>query len=405
MSLIPSAAPIIRPDTRSIPPTNLPLSMINEASQGQNSYGSGGGGGSVVSTFTTASVSSLTVSSINGAVPGGSVSPNLGVSTLTVNSAGAVEFNTAGNGDSGYLVWNTATDGSQGMEIAWNNALAGGYSANGHQLAVVAFNGGTTTGTAPLAVNGINFGNSYIGTAAGSIGITGDGSQILLTGVSSINGAAPGGGGAVSPDLALSTLVMNGSITMANNSIILDGASSVVYASSGDGNIYVSATKGKSVNVGNGDNVSALVANVDGATVNGTLNVPNVANISSLTVSSINGVAPGGSGAPQFYSTISSVTIAAQTSSILTEIPLGTCAYSFLGDNTTNDAVVTGMMNLTIDTNGNKFASLGATFYGGPNANVFPYIDLTTTPGTPLFGLANDSPFILETTGALNRIV
>jgi hypothetical protein len=49
----------------------------------------GGGGGSTVSTFNTASVSSLTVSSINGATPGGgggTVFPELSVNNLSVSS-------------------------------------------------------------------------------------------------------------------------------------------------------------------------------------------------------------------------------------------------------------------------------------------------------------------------------
>lgn len=45
MSLQPTVAPIVRADTRSFPPTGQPLTIINEASAGQASYGGGGGGG------------------------------------------------------------------------------------------------------------------------------------------------------------------------------------------------------------------------------------------------------------------------------------------------------------------------------------------------------------------------
>ena len=58
MSLQPTVAPIVRADTRSFPPTGQPLTIVNEASAGQASYGGGGGGGGsnnpnpVVSTLT-----------------------------------------------------------------------------------------------------------------------------------------------------------------------------------------------------------------------------------------------------------------------------------------------------------------------------------------------------------------
>lgn len=58
--------------------------------------------------------------------------------------------------------------------------------------------------------------------------------------VSSINGEAPGGGGAFNPNPQFSTVTMNGGLDMANNTIkmSLDGQGSMYY-SSGDNNLYI----------------------------------------------------------------------------------------------------------------------------------------------------------------------
>ena len=77
---------------RDVPPTSGPLGIVFQVNQ-TSAYSGGGGGGSVgpnivcssINVAQSASISSLTVSSINGAAPGTAViPPNLVASTLTL---------------------------------------------------------------------------------------------------------------------------------------------------------------------------------------------------------------------------------------------------------------------------------------------------------------------------------
>lgn len=73
-------------------PTAGPLPVVERANLSAAPYGGGGGGGGSVSSFATASISSLSVSSINGAAPGGGgqALSTLALSSLTVSSINGI---------------------------------------------------------------------------------------------------------------------------------------------------------------------------------------------------------------------------------------------------------------------------------------------------------------------------
>jgi hypothetical protein len=94
-----------------------------------------------------------------------------------------------------------------------------------------------------------------------------------------------------------------------------------------------------------------------------------VASISSLTVSSINGAAPGGSA---FFSTFL-VDCAQSASTILMELPAGTWSYNGLLSGGGSSAYLNGFVNVAADSVPNYYASLfPPQFDNTQGAGVFP---------------------------------
>ena len=326
--------------TTAVAPTNGALPIVESANLSSGPYGGGGGGGgggSIVSSFATASISSLSVSSINGAAPaGGGINP-AGISTNQVSVA-------------------------TGTTITIGNP-----------------------GGAQVAVNGAGGGFISIGTNGGSGG-TGEiylsASSTIVEAelwVSSLNGQAPGGGGGPVPaNLVVSTLNVSSSILTnptnveitnpagvgteatwdymdssfgATDILVLKNVSTIgqgyfnptidaagpvlpfiyaLYESAtgfqtatnladflvgrmflgGDGaapflsTCYLATNPGGDLVVGapslNVNNVSTAALNVSSIQASGAVQVLSPLNVSTLVVSSINGAAPGGGSALQF---------------------------------------------------------------------------------------------------------
>jgi hypothetical protein len=125
--------------------------------------------------------------------------------------------------------------------------------------------------------------------------------------VSSINGAAPGGGGvapganltglstiSVSSLTATNGIVASGGIQMSNTTIQWDtNKQAVTYYNAGDSNLYIQAVSTANVVIGTASNATALQVgttsiNMPTAVYMDTLN-NNTANVSTINVSSING--------------------------------------------------------------------------------------------------------------------
>lgn len=165
---------------------------------------------SSISVFAPTSISSLTVSTINGVVPGGgSVGPNLGVSSISIAPLGYVYLETGAGDTQGTVSWNTSIDGAESFQAYWRNGQVGDVLVSNKSLAFVALSTNSVIGTAPLDCLAINLKASAGSPASGVIGDNGAG-QMYLTGVSTINGGAyppasslypfissisPGGGG------------------------------------------------------------------------------------------------------------------------------------------------------------------------------------------------------------------
>jgi len=145
--------------------SSLNVSSINGAAPG--------GGGSAISSFATASVSSLSVSSINGAAPSGGGAPPAVVSTIS----SLVNVSTINVGSPGLLT------------------IAGGISVLDY-VGAGSISTGSIVGIVPGgAVSVPNLVTSSITTGQPQLNIDAPTSVSSLI-VSSINGAAPGGGGA-----------------------------------------------------------------------------------------------------------------------------------------------------------------------------------------------------------------
>lgn len=92
--------------------------------------------------------------------------------------------------------------------------------------------------------------------------------------------------------------------------------------------------------------------------------------VSSLTVSSINGVAPGG-GSSLFQSTFNGVTIDPTASTILMEMPAGQFGYNGLVQGGGGTSLLTGYISVAVDLSGpNYFGSISDQTQAQP-ANSF----------------------------------
>jgi len=110
---------------------------------------------SSISLFAPTSISSLTVSSINGAAPGGggSVGPDLTVSTLTVNDVGSIQFPyNNGGGSINFNFDNTNTSSFTIQQVA-NQFASRVHTANG-AIAVLEQDGALLNAYAPLQASG-----------------------------------------------------------------------------------------------------------------------------------------------------------------------------------------------------------------------------------------------------------
>jgi hypothetical protein len=247
---------------------------------------------------------------------GGGGGPNLVVSTLTaadsiscngdisVNGMSAVAFPTGVVGSEATLSINNITGYVNPIAGEGSLLLSTEYQTN----AGIVYG---PLGVGSLEVIGITSGGVVPGVrvtsdAAGSLVLQAP-SSIQCQAVSSINFSTPSlllngspvGGGALNPNPQFSTLtcagqaLLAGGINMSNTLLQLSQGSNnagVLYYNSGDSNIYLTAPSTGVVAIGTQSNATALQVG------NNFVSIPNVgASISSLTVSSLNGAAPGGS--------------------------------------------------------------------------------------------------------------
>lgn len=281
---------------------------------------------------------------------GGGGGPNLVVSTLTVADGSS--------GDNGliFAIPNTST-----LTLASDSG--GDFPALGATLEFVQVDGNSVIGVGANLIAGsiglVGQGGNYATQTPAILAGLGNGTvSVSSMTISSINGAAPGGGGGGNP-----ANLTTSSITVAGAAAAL-GADFQIYAS--DTNLYTLTTASTgtqlvSVDVGlsggrnqvrvngpldaqliygstiigttgvislNPDGTDSIVlgglgapgdikfAPTGGGVINclATTNIPGSANISSLTVSSINGTAPGGS----VVSTFPGLTVSSPTAALLT---------------------------------------------------------------------------------------
>ncbi len=273
------------------PPTAGPLTIIDRANQSTPYSGGGGGGGTIISSFNTASVSSLSVSSINGATPGtGSIPTNLNVSTLGVADSLSVGGGLA-LGKGIVDIGNLPTSQDITMEIL-------GYNSGTAALFGMSITSDTNTntmtissvGATPILLNNISTINGVAYPPPGGSAVsTFDTASISSLSVSSINGAAPGTGGGAS-------IAEGGAFVLcSSNGVIVMGH--IPGATLPDIQIGDSMnTVGISLQNAQGDSLALFAGTIGFTTQNVNMTGTN------LNVSSINGGAyppPGGS-APQF---------------------------------------------------------------------------------------------------------
>ena len=204
---------------RDVPPTAGPLPIVDFININTPAFapaGSGGGGGQVISTFNTASIEALTVSSINGATPGGGGSiPTAGISTAQVTT-------TLGTGLS--LVADDATF----INVAGNDSGLPSiklYSATGNVVL-----DGLSTLSGPISTSNITtkelIVSSINGAPPGGSAIsTFNTASVSSFTVSSINGA-PYGGGYVGPTVSTFTYVTPLTLTPGVPTPMFSGAGS-----------------------------------------------------------------------------------------------------------------------------------------------------------------------------------
>jgi hypothetical protein len=252
----------------------------------------------------TSSITGL--SSINGqpyAPGGGAVSPNLALSTLALNGDSTYNLNTlAVSGGSGEVL--SINIGSQGPNSSGSIAFSAGNLstvASGvlsigvandlgeNALEVIYFSTGQSQ-FAPIVVSNA-YARGFVNTSS-------------ITGLSSINGQpyAPGGG-AVSPDLALSTLVMNptgyvstvsliGVSSITNTDVInIQTTDDINLKSGGNVNIgadlYLANTFMSSILFGTSEGRIDGLSTINGVVYPPPASVPENLTISTLNVSSI----------------------------------------------------------------------------------------------------------------------
>jgi len=272
---------------------------------------------------------------------GGGAGPNLLVSTLGVNPTGAINMFTDNSFDTPTVNFftNTSNTTNMGLGIVYGaNETTSGSNA-GVALGLYSNDVGNTYGA--LTCYQVQLCDS-IGNLAAVLqaGPTPGSAYISSIFVSSLNGAAPGGGGgSVPPNLAISTLTLSDQPTALGGTLIFQSVDPNLYTIGVADSNAISKGQIQIGTVGGRDQVYTTVAQIDqlfnstinGATgiislnpagadsirlggvgppgditiaptgggtvnLNATTNIPGSANISSLTVSSINGAAPGGGG-------------------------------------------------------------------------------------------------------------
>jgi len=245
------------------PPTAGPLSIIERANQNTPYSGGGGGGGGGTSTIST--FNQLFTSSIGSANPV------------------SVDLEIVGNGAN--LKIDMSSGGLADIQFQMSTSVGSG--------------GGNAPSLACLDLGGQNY--SFVLGAPAGVGMT---TTISSLSVSSINGAAPGGG-SVPANLELSTLTMGipGVITgvsslVGGGGILSVGDQLAVSSISGLGNALLLDGAGYAINVaGSAVNIGAAPVNISSATIS-SINglapgaVPNPLSVSSLSVSSLNGGVP-----------------------------------------------------------------------------------------------------------------
>lgn len=140
---------------------------------------------------------------------GGGGGPNPSFSTININPAGAIIMNTDAGFDTPNLQFNVSADGTLSENFLFRNVGTGNIGNDGKFLALMYFTPAVNLGGV-LGVGGLNFSSQFEGEAgAGVIGLGTGGTSIYLEGVSTINGAAPGGGGSVGPNPIFSTITLS----------------------------------------------------------------------------------------------------------------------------------------------------------------------------------------------------
>jgi hypothetical protein len=287
-------------------------------------------------------ISSLTVSSINGATPGGggSVPADLTVSSISsITGTFSTSISITGDGGSaadGGLIWPGAGGVGNSRGIGLNGITGGGFVLSAFQtdpnLSVSAGAGDFgankiyfLSGAAPDSSTYIQNGNDNQ-SANGALNIVCPlGVNISSLNVSSINGAAPGGG-SISPDLSVSTLTVDGTgfITL-NQGAVLGTQDDLVIQSDKSATATARFWTSTTTFTAEGSNANNLaIYNAGASPITDSLNLisqeggpavircdsgvrfqaPSVA-VSSFTVSSVNGAAyPPAAGAYPKVSTI-----------------------------------------------------------------------------------------------------
>ena len=267
----------------------------------------------------------LTVSSINGAAPGGGVGPNPVFSTVIVSTT-LVISNDAGSPNDGGIVWTTQAGTTQDVGLGLNGIGGGGQYGNSVMTFWTAID--PVTGVAgPGEVGaqrvylegGANMDNKayiertstngHLSLVAPNIDLKGQ-VGISSLNVSSINGAAPGGGGGAPPTFVstISSIFNLSSINSGSPGLLTVVGSLLATDYLGAGQVstasVVSIVPGGAVSIQNLGTSSISSAAPQ-------INMTAPVGMSSLVVSSINGAAPGGGSSASFstlYSGSSTIT-------------------------------------------------------------------------------------------------
>ena len=276
--------------TTSPPPTSGALTVVDRANESQ-SYAGGGGGG-------------------------GSAGPDLALSSITLNPTGnGVILGTGAGNSQSQIVWTTSVDGQESFQAFWRGGQSGDVLVNNKSLAFTAWSTNTVLGTAPIDCLAINLKPNSGSVPSGVIADNGAGG-IYLTNVSSINGALPGG--AVPPNLVVSSIQSQNPVT--EDLSFVGNGGTIIFDQTGDQNIQFNngvapAEIGSRIiggntwlHIGSPSGNSEVPVSISSLTCAGQEVVSSA--ISSLTVSSINGAAPGGGSALSTFNQLFTSTIA-----------------------------------------------------------------------------------------------